>query len=81
MRPLPEPRITRVDPYTARLFVHQYVVRTPDDVDATFAAWVHEAFRVGEGDHLRAGPTDHPAPLTSQPGSDDRDGDHDDGRT
>lgn len=53
MRPLPtEPRITRVDPYTKRLFVHQYVLRSPDDLDATFAGWVHEAFRVGEGDHL-----------------------------
>ena len=53
MRPLPlEPRITRVSPYTKRLFVHQYVLRTPEDVDATFIGWVHEAFRVGEGDHL-----------------------------
>jgi hypothetical protein len=53
MRPLPlERRITRVSPYTTRLFVHQYVLRTPDDVDATFAGWVHEAYRVGEGDHL-----------------------------
>jgi len=53
MRPLPpELRITRVSPYTTRLYVHHYVVRTPDDVDATFARWVHEAFRVGEGDHL-----------------------------
>jgi hypothetical protein len=53
MRPLPlERRITRVSPYTSRLFVHQYVLRSPDDVDATFAGWVREAFRVGEGDHL-----------------------------
>lgn len=53
VRPLPlERRITRVTPYTTRLFVHQYVLRTPDDVDATFARWVHEAFRVGQGDHL-----------------------------
>lgn len=53
MRPLPlEPRITRATPYTKRLFVHQYVLRSPDDLDDTFAGWVHEAFRVGEGDHL-----------------------------
>src|SRR4051794_4560389 len=53
MRPLPmEHRITGISPYTRRLFVHRYVLRTPDDLDATFAGWVHEAFRVGEGDHL-----------------------------
>lgn len=54
MRPLPlERRITRVTPYTKCLFVHQYVVRTPEDIDATFAEWVNEAFQVGEGEHLR----------------------------
>jgi hypothetical protein len=53
VRPLPlERRITRVSPYTKRLFVHQYVLRSTDDLDATFVGWVHEAFRVGEGDHL-----------------------------
>lgn len=52
MRPVADPRITNVSPYTARLFVHQYVLRSPDDVDDTFAAWVAEAYRVGEGDHL-----------------------------
>ena len=52
-RPLPlEPRITRVTPYTKRLFVHQYLLRSAADLDSTFAGWVHEAFRVGEGDHL-----------------------------
>ncbi len=55
MRPVDDdPRITNVTPYTARLFVHQYLLRSPDDVDATFEAWVHEAYRVGEGDHLGA---------------------------
>ncbi|MDT0165479.1 DUF5655 domain-containing protein [Actinotalea sp. AC32] len=53
MRPLPlERRVSRVTPYTKRLFVHQYVLRTAEDLDETFAGWVHEAFRVGEGDHL-----------------------------
>lgn len=48
----PERRITRVTPYTKRLFTHQYVLRSAEDLDPTFAGWVHEAFRVGEGDHL-----------------------------
>lgn len=53
MRPVEgDARITNVSPYTTRLFVHQYVLRSPDDVDATFEAWVREAYRVGEGDHL-----------------------------
>lgn len=53
MHPLPlEARITRVTPYTGRLFVHQYVLRSQDDLDDTFAGWVREAFRVGQGDHL-----------------------------
>lgn len=53
MRPVTDdPRITNVSPYTTRLFVHQYLLRSPDDLDATFEAWVREAYRVGEGDHL-----------------------------
>ena len=47
-----DPRIVSVTPYTKRLFVHQYLLRSADDLDDTFAGWVAEAFRVGEGDHL-----------------------------
>ncbi len=52
MRVVEDPRITNVTPYTSRLFVHQYRLTGPQDVDETFARWVHEAYRVGEGDHL-----------------------------
>lgn len=45
-------RIRRVTPYTKRLFVHQYVLASDDDLDDEFRSWVREAFRVGEGDHL-----------------------------
>ena len=57
MRPLSteDPRITRVTPYTKRLFVHQYVLRGPEDLDETFRGWVAEAYRVGDGDHLSPG--------------------------
>lgn len=54
MRTVTDPRITNVTPYTGRLFVHQYVLHSPDDVDETFEGWVREAYRVGEGDHLLA---------------------------
>ncbi|MBX9243271.1 hypothetical protein ICW40_00410 [Actinotalea ferrariae] len=52
MRVVEDPRITNVTPYTSRLFVHQYRLTGPQDLDETFAGWVHEAYRVGEGDHL-----------------------------
>ena len=45
-------RILSAAPYTKRLFVNQYLVTSPDDLDDTFRSWVQEAYRVGEGDHL-----------------------------
>lgn len=45
-------RIRRVTPYTRRLFVHQYLLRGPEDLDETAAGWFAEAFRVGQGEHL-----------------------------
>ena len=48
----PDPRLGRASPYTKRLWVHQYRVSSPEDLDATFTGWIAEAFRVGEGDHL-----------------------------
>jgi len=49
-----DPRIRSVTPYTKRLYVHQFLVATEADVDDTFRSWLHEAWRVGEGDHLKA---------------------------
>lgn len=49
-----DPRIRSVAPYTKRLYVHQYLVSSEAEVDDTFRAWLHEAWRVGEGDHLRS---------------------------
>jgi Domain of unknown function (DUF5655) len=51
-RPVEDPRITNVSPYTKRLFVHHYRVRSPDELDETFAAWIAEAYAVGNGAHL-----------------------------
>lgn len=48
-----DPRITNTSPYTKRLWVHQYRLRSPDDLDETFRGWLAEAHRVGQGDHLR----------------------------
>ncbi|MBO9556564.1 DUF5655 domain-containing protein [Cellulomonas sp.] len=53
MRPVDtDARITSVAPYTQRLFVNHFRVRSPADLDDTFAEWVREAYAVGGGAHL-----------------------------
>ncbi len=53
MRPLDgDPRIRRSTPYTARLFVNQYRLTSPDELDDTFRQWLAEAYAVGQGAHL-----------------------------
>ena len=47
-----DPRILSVSPYTQRLFVHQYRLATPGDLDGGFRALLREAYDVGRGAHL-----------------------------
>jgi uncharacterized protein DUF5655 len=51
-RVITDPRILRADPYTKRLFVHQFRISTADQLDDEFAGWIGEAYRVGAGDHV-----------------------------
>jgi hypothetical protein len=51
-----DPRIRRAAPYTKRLFVHQFRIRTPEQLDEEFAGWVREAYVVGQGGHLAQSP-------------------------
>ena len=51
-RRVEDPRIRRAGPYTKRLFVHQFRIRTPEQLDEEFAGWVREAYVVGQGGHL-----------------------------
>jgi hypothetical protein len=51
-REVRDERIRRSSPYTKRLFVHQFRITKPDQLDATFAGWVREAYDVGAGHHL-----------------------------
>jgi hypothetical protein len=51
-RTVSDPRLTHVSPYTKRLFVHQFRVATPEQLDDEFAGWVAEAYAVGAGEHL-----------------------------
>jgi Domain of unknown function (DUF5655) len=49
-----DPRIQRSNPYTKRLFVHHFRVVAPEELDDEFAAWLSEAYAVGQGAHLAA---------------------------
>ena len=51
-RAVEDPRITNVSPYTKRLFVHHFRIRSAEELDEEFAGWVREAYAVGAGDHL-----------------------------
>lgn len=52
-RVVDDPRIRQATPYTKRLFVHQFRISEPAQLDETFAGWVREAYDVGQGGHLR----------------------------
>jgi Domain of unknown function (DUF5655) len=49
-----DPRIQRSSPYTKRLFVHHFRVVATEELDDQFAAWLGEAYAVGQGNHLAA---------------------------
>jgi hypothetical protein len=50
--PVDDPRFTRVNPYTKRLFVHGFLITRDEQLDAQFADWIREAYAVGQGEHL-----------------------------
>jgi Domain of unknown function (DUF5655) len=52
-RRVQDPRITRAASFTSRLYVHQFRVTAPEELDEEFAGWLREAYRVGAGAHLR----------------------------
>jgi Domain of unknown function (DUF5655) len=54
-RPVASPWFLRVDTYSPRNVVHAFRLTSPADVDAEFAGWLAEAYRVGAQEHLRAG--------------------------
>jgi hypothetical protein len=51
-RAVEDPRIANVSPYTKRLFVHQFRIHSPEEMDEQFAGWIREAYEVGAGAHL-----------------------------
>ena len=52
-----DPRIRRSSPYTRRLFVHHFRVRSLDELDDEFGSWIAEAYAVGQGAHLDIKPS------------------------
>jgi hypothetical protein len=51
-RPLDDPRIRNVAPYTKRLFVNHFRLTDLSQVDDEFIGWMREAYAVGAGAHL-----------------------------
>jgi hypothetical protein len=51
-RQVQDPRIIRVSPYTARLFVHQFRVSSIGELDDGFRELLCEAYQVGAGAHV-----------------------------
>jgi hypothetical protein len=42
-------RFHHIAPYTKRLWVHHFVLASPDEVDDEFAGWIGESYEVGWG--------------------------------
>ena len=53
-RPVTDRRVISVSPYTKRLFVHQFRLTSPADLDKEFIGLLREAYEVGQGTHLRS---------------------------
>jgi hypothetical protein len=44
-----DPRLTKVEPLTKRIWFHRFALASPDEVDETFLGWVRLAAQVGQG--------------------------------
>jgi hypothetical protein len=51
-RQVHDPRFRNIEPYTKRLFVHSFLLTTPDVFDDEFDGFLRETYAVGEGKHL-----------------------------
>ena len=52
-RRIDSPRFLRIDTVSPRNVVHNFRLSSPDEVDGEFAAWLAEAYAVGQQHHLR----------------------------
>jgi hypothetical protein len=51
-RRLDHPRFHRVETFSPRNHLHAFRLAQPSDLDADFRAWLAEAYRVGDQQHL-----------------------------
>lgn len=51
-RRVESPRFRRIEVYSPRNVLHAFRLTSPEDVDEEFAAWLAEAYEVGEQRHL-----------------------------
>jgi hypothetical protein len=51
-RRIDSPRFTKIEVYSARNVLHAFRLTSPAEVDAEFAGWLGEAYRVGAQQHL-----------------------------
>ena len=49
LSPVSDPRITKVEPLTKRIWFHRFALTSPGDLDETFLGWVRQAASVGQG--------------------------------
>jgi hypothetical protein len=45
-----DPRFTKIEPPTKKLYFHGFLIRDADDLDASLGRYVHTAYRVGQGE-------------------------------
>ena len=45
-----DPRFTKIEPPTKKLYFHGFLIRDADDLDASSGRYVHTAYRVGQGE-------------------------------
>jgi hypothetical protein len=49
LRQVQDPRFTKIEPLTKRIWYHRYLLKQPDQLDDAFIGWIAEACDVGQG--------------------------------
>jgi Domain of unknown function (DUF5655) len=49
LRQVHDPRFTKIEPLTKRIWYHRYLLKHPHQLDDAFIGWIGEAWDVGQG--------------------------------
>jgi hypothetical protein len=49
LRQVHDPRFTKIEPLTKRIWYHRYLLKHSDQLDESFIGWIGEACDVGQG--------------------------------